>query len=79
MSTTAKLTVSIPRNLISLADKIANERRISRSKLVSCCLQELVEKRRIAEMEEGYKAMANEQSQWAEMASGIAHEVIPEW
>lgn len=76
MSQTAKLTVTVPRNLISLADQIANEKRISRSKLVSYCLQELAEKRMIAKMEEGYKAMAGELREFASLASEIEHEVI---
>ena len=79
MGRTAKLTVSLPRELISLADEIAKERKISRSKVVSSCLQELAEKHRVAEMAEGYKAIANEQKQLAAIASEIEHEVIPEW
>ena len=79
MGRTAKLTVSLPRELISLADRIAKEKKISRSKVVSACLQELAEKQRVAEMAEGYKAMAKEQKQFAAMASEIEHEVLPEW
>lgn len=79
MGRTAKLTISLPRELISLADEIAREKKISRSKVVSSCLQELAEKYRIAEMAEGYKTMANEQKQLAMMALEIEHEVIPEW
>jgi len=79
MGRTAKLTVSLPRELISLADEIAREKKISRSKVVSSCLQELAEKHRAAEMAEGYKAIANEQKQLAAIASEIEHEVIPEW
>lgn len=78
MSQTAKLTVTVPRNLILLADQIANEKRISRSKLVSYCLQELADKRMISEMEEGYKTIANELREFASMASEIEHEVILE-
>jgi len=76
---TAKLTVSLPRELILLADQIAREKKISRSKVVSACLQDLAEKRRVAEMAEGYKAIAREQRQFAAMTSKIAHEVLPEW
>ena len=79
MGRTAKLTVSLPRELILLADQIAKEKKISRSKVVSACLQELAEKQRVAEMVEGYKAMAKEQKQFAAMASEIEHEVLPEW
>ncbi|HUV75043.1 MAG TPA: DUF6364 family protein [Dehalococcoidales bacterium] len=74
-----KLTISLPRNLIDLADKIAEEKKISRSKVVSACLQELAEKRLRAEMEEGYKAMANEQRQLAEMSFELQRRVAPEW
>ena len=79
MARTAKLTVSLPKELISLADQIAKEKKISRSKVVSSCLQELAEKHRIAEMAEGYKAIAREQRKFADMAAGIEHEVLPEW
>ena len=78
MGKTAKLTVTIPRELISLADRIAKEKKISRSKVVSACLQELAEKQKEAEMVEGYQVMAREQKQIAAMASKIEHEVLPE-
>ena len=79
MSRVAKLTISIPRSLISFADKVANERKISRSKVISSCLQEVAEQRRLAELEEGYKTMADEQRQFAAMALALADEVVPEW
>jgi metal-responsive CopG/Arc/MetJ family transcriptional regulator len=79
MGKTAKLTISLPQELILLADKIAREKKISRSKVVSACLQELAEKQKAAEMAEGYQAMAKEQKQFANMASKIASEVWPEW
>jgi len=79
MTRTAKLTVSLPRELISLADRIAREKKISRSKVVSACLQDLAEKQRVAEMAEGYKAMAKEQKHLAAVASKMEHEVVPEW
>jgi len=79
MGRTAKLTVSLPRELISLTDQVAREKKISRSKVVSSCLQELAERYRVKEMTEGYKAMAKEQKQFTAVASEIAHEVLPEW
>jgi metal-responsive CopG/Arc/MetJ family transcriptional regulator len=79
MGKTAKLTVSLPQELIILADKIALEKKISRSKVVASCLQDLAEKHRTEEMAEGYLAMAEEQRQFTAMASKIAHEVLPEW
>ena len=79
MGRTAKLTISLPEELIFFADEIAREKKISRSQVLSSCLQDLAEKHRTAEMAEGYKAMAREQKQFAAMASKIEHEVIPEW
>ncbi len=37
------------------------------------------EKQRIAEMAEGYQAMAEENKQFADIVYEIEHEVIPEW
>ena len=79
MGRTAKLTVSLPQELIALASQIAKEKKISRSKVVSACLQELAEKQRAATMAEGYQAMAKEQKQLAAMAAKIEHEALPEW
>jgi len=75
----AKLTVSVPRDLIALTDEIANERNISRSKVVSMSLREFAHRRLRKEMVEGYRAMAAENLQFARGAMEIAHEVFPEW
>ena len=79
MARTAKLTVTLPKDLIALADRVAKERKISRSKVVSACLQDLAEKQRIATMAEGYSAMAKEQKKFVAMTSKIEHEILPEW
>ena len=79
MGKTVKLTVTLPSELIASADEIAKKRKISRSKLVSLCIQELAESYKIAEMAEGYRTLAKEQKQLADAASEIEHEVIPEW
>jgi len=79
MSQVVKLTISVPRDLISFADKVANERKISRSRVISACLQEFAEQRRLAELEEGYKVMAEEHRQFAAVALALAHEVVPDW
>lgn len=79
MGRTAKLTISLPEELISFADQVAREKKISRSKVLASCLQELAERHRAADMAEGYKAMAKEQEQLAAIASEIEHEVLPEW
>jgi metal-responsive CopG/Arc/MetJ family transcriptional regulator len=74
-----KVTISLPRNLIRFADEVASERKVSRSKVVSSCLQEFADRRLREQMEEGYKAMAEEHRQFANMAINLAHEVLPEW
>lgn len=79
MGRTAKVTISLPEELISFADEIARERKTSRSKVFSSCLQELEEKHRVAQMAEGYRAMAKEQRKFVAIASEIENEVIPEW
>ena len=79
MGRTMKLTISLPEELISFTDEFAKKKKISRSKAISLCLKELAEKQRIAEMEEGYKFIAEEQKQFTAMASGAELEVIPDW
>jgi len=74
-----KLTISLPRELAQLTDEVAKEWQVSRSKVVSSCLQELAKKRFQADMEEGYKAMAKENLEFATLAMDLAHEVLPEW
>ena len=74
-----KLTLSLPRDLISLTDEIAREKKISRSKLVAMCLQELAKERFREQMEEGYKAMAKEQQEIADMTLELQREIVPKW
>ena len=67
-----KVTASVPKDLVKMADKVAKERKTSRSKVVSSCLQELAKQRFQAELEEGYRAMAADEQrekdamEWAE-------------
>jgi metal-responsive CopG/Arc/MetJ family transcriptional regulator len=51
-----KVTVSVPSELVKMADKVAKERKTSRSKVVASCLEELAKKRLEAELEAGYRA-----------------------
>jgi metal-responsive CopG/Arc/MetJ family transcriptional regulator len=78
-SQVAKLTISMPRDLIALADEVASEKRTSRSKVIAACLQELAERRLRAEMEEGYKVMAKEQREFANMTFELQRRVVPKW
>ena len=75
----AKLTISLPINLISFADEVANEKKISRSKVISDCLQRFAQKRKVQLMEEGYKAMAKENRDFAKMTFELQRRAVPEW
>ncbi len=79
MTQVARLTISLPRDMILFADKVAKERQISRSKVIASCLQEVAERRTLAELEEGYKAMAKENREFAKMAFELQRRVVPEW
>ena len=74
-----KLTVSVPADLITIADELAKEKNISRSKLVAMCLEELAEKHLRGEMAEGYKAMAKEQQQIARLTLDLQKEIVSKW
>jgi len=71
-----KLTISLPRNLITVTDEVAHEKKISRSRVISLCLQEMAERRLRQKMEEGYKVMAKENLKFARQAIDLAHEVL---
>ena len=75
----ARLTVSIPRSLFRFATELAEEKQTSRSKIVSECLEQFARRRFEAEMIEGYKAMAEERRQFAELSFEAAREVVPDW
>ena len=79
--TTQMITISInmPKSLVSQADEIANAMNLSRSKLISKCLKDMIEKERRELLIEGYKAMAKEHSGFAALSSRAAKEVLPPW
>ena len=74
-----KLTVSIPRDLVELADKVAKEKNISRSKIVSSCLRELAKQILQQELEEGYRVMTKPGKQLNRQSVEVQREVTPEW
>ncbi len=79
MSESAKLTISLPRSLISVADMLAKERNTSRSGAIAIVLQESADERERAAMIEGYKAMSAQNREFAAMTLPLANEVLPEW
>lgn len=74
-----KITVSLPKDLVQFTDEVAKETKTNRSKVVSSCIREIADKRLRERMEEGYKAMAKENRQFANEAIKLALEVLPEW
>ncbi len=75
-SRVAKLTISLPRDLLAMTDEIAAEKRISRSKVVYMCLQDLAAKRLNMKMAEGYQSLARDNLKFADQAISLAHEVL---
>ncbi len=72
----AKVTISLSKNLLDLADRLARERSTTRSGVIAE-LMEKEEKARIqALMEEGYREMAEENRRLAEEAFPLASEAI---
>lgn len=78
-SETMKLTISLPKTLAIFADEMARERRVSRSKVVSMCLEDERRRQETEIMKEGYLAMAQEHSEFAQLAEELASEILPAW
>ena len=76
MQTTARFTIITRPELKEVADEVARENKTSRSKVISQCLEELAKRRTIALMEEGYKAMAEENKNFAKMAFELQGRVV---
>ncbi|MBI4336541.1 MAG: CopG family transcriptional regulator [Chloroflexi bacterium] len=72
----AKITISIPRELLDLADRLARERSTTRSAVIAGLLEKEEEARIQALMEEGYREMAEEDRRLAEEAFPLASETL---
>ena len=70
------VSVSMPPRLISETDEIAAARKLSRSRLITKCINEMVQKEKRKLMTEGYKAMAAENRR---LAKGFLPTTIEEW
>jgi metal-responsive CopG/Arc/MetJ family transcriptional regulator len=71
-----KLTISVPASLLAIADEVASEQRISRSRVVAACLQELADKRLRGKMQTGYKALAKDNLRFASGSLAAAREAV---
>ena len=78
-TTMENITVSVPSRLVSVVEKIVKEEKTNRSRVISRCIEDMARKRTRKLMEEGYKAMANEQKQIAGEFLELQSEVVPDW
>ncbi len=78
-ATMENITVSIPKRLVAVVEEIVKENKTNRSRVISQCLEEFAQKRKIQLLEEGYEAMAKENKEFAKMAFELQRRVVPEW
>jgi len=74
-----RLSISIPKDVVVGIDAIANKKKLTRSRLISMCLEEMLEKEKRELLVEGYKAMAKEHTEFATLSSNAAKETLPSW
>lgn len=74
-----KLSISLPKRLIAIADEVASEEKISRSKVVSRCLEELAHSRREKLMIEYYKTMAKEHRDFTHKSARVIQDIVSSW
>ncbi len=75
----AKITISLPKELLEVADRLAKERATTRSSIIAALLKKEERTRIEALMIEGYKEMAEENLRFAEDSIPLALEIMPEW
>ncbi|MBI2851080.1 MAG: CopG family transcriptional regulator [Chloroflexi bacterium] len=79
MTQAEKVTISLPKEMVLFADRLAKEKKISRSKAIASLLEEAARRRFEAEMVEGYQVMAEENRKFAAMVFEAQREILPEW
>ncbi len=79
MSTTVKVTLSLPHGLVRFADRLAAMEKVSRSKFIAGVLQKLADNEEERLMAEGYLAMAQENKEFAETVVPLVDEVLSDW
>jgi hypothetical protein len=75
---TVRVIANVPKYVAEQADQIAAMRKLSRSKLITECLLEMIEKRQNELLAEGYKAMTEKHKDFAKMAENVYEEIILE-
>ena len=74
-----KVSFSIPQDLLVFTEELAKEMNTSRSQVVSQCLREKADQRLREQMEEGYKAMAEERLKAVNSSIHLDIETLPAW
>ncbi len=72
----AKVTISLPKDLLDIADRLAQEQAISRSEVIARLLEKEEETRIQRLMAEGYREMAEEDRRLAEAAFPMVSESL---
>ena len=75
-SSVAKVTISLPKDLLAVADGLARERAKTRSGVIAELLEKAERARVHALMEQGYREMAEEDRRLAEEAFPLASEML---
>ena len=73
---TAKVTISLTRELLDCADRLARERALTRSGVIAELLSKEAEAKTRAFMAEGYRVMGMENLRESEEALGLTSEVV---
>jgi len=77
-ATMENITVSVPSKLVSIVEEIVKEENTNRSRVISKCIEDMAKRRTRRLMEEGYKAMAQEQKQIAKEFLVLQSEIVPD-
>jgi metal-responsive CopG/Arc/MetJ family transcriptional regulator len=76
MQKVSKVTISLPQELLDLADRLAKERSTTRSAVIAELLEKEEQSRLHAAMAEGYREMAEEDRRLAEDVFPLASDSI---
>jgi hypothetical protein len=76
---TTRFTIVTRPELKTLADEIARENNISRSAVISRCLEELARKRQEELMIQYYRTMEKEHAHFAENSVGVIDKITSSW
>jgi len=76
---TTRLSVTVKPELKAVADEIAREKKTTRSKIISQCLEELARNRKEKLMIEYYQTMAREHKDFAKNSVKVIQNIASSW